>query len=153
MTSLWIFIFGEWCKCTSIPDPYVFGLLDPHPDPFLRGTYPGIRIRTKMSRILNNAFGSCQNIFYIWISSRVDLLLSTKPPKSLRKRRSQKNCLRVTYTYYFFGAIIRKKFMLHIKSEWGICCQGTDTVQTCLLEYGRLIEMPLCIVAIFKVEM
>jgi len=33
--------------------------LDPEPDPFVRGTDPGIRIRTKMSRISNTA----RNVF------------------------------------------------------------------------------------------
>ena len=30
--------------------------LDPDPDPLVRGTDPGIRIRTKMSRIPNNDY-------------------------------------------------------------------------------------------------
>jgi hypothetical protein len=57
VTSLWVFIFEELHKFTSVPDPdaVFLGL----PDPLVRGTGPRIRIRirirTRMSRIRNNA--------------------------------------------------------------------------------------------------
>ncbi len=65
VTSLWLFIFEEWFKCTSVPNDRIhiriwirricmfLGLPDPHPDQLVRGTDPRIRIRTKMSRIPN----------------------------------------------------------------------------------------------------
>ncbi len=43
---LWLFIFEEWCNYyvpTSVPDPD-----PPYPDPLAKGTYPRIRICTKM---------------------------------------------------------------------------------------------------------
>ncbi len=65
VTSLWLFIFEEWCK-RNVPlfrfpirvwILMFLGLPDPHPDPLVRATDPRIQIRnyTKMSRIRNTA--------------------------------------------------------------------------------------------------
>jgi hypothetical protein len=54
VTFFYYFIFDEWFKCTSVPDPYVFepvgsssgsvsqkyGAEDPHPDPYQNVTDP-----------------------------------------------------------------------------------------------------------------
>ncbi len=60
VTSLWLSIFEEWCKCTSVPNPH-------HPDPYVFGppgsTFGSVsqrygsedRILTKVSRIPNTA--------------------------------------------------------------------------------------------------
>ncbi len=44
VSSLWLFIFKEWCKSTSVPDP--------DPDPLVKGS---VRIRTNKSRIRKTA--------------------------------------------------------------------------------------------------
>jgi hypothetical protein len=45
VTSLWLFIFEKWWKCSSVG----LGLPDPYPDPLVRGTDPRIRIRNTAS--------------------------------------------------------------------------------------------------------
>jgi hypothetical protein len=54
VTSLWLYIYEEWCKCTNF---MLLGLSDSVPDPLVRSTDPRIRIRirirTNMSRIPN----------------------------------------------------------------------------------------------------
>ncbi len=61
VTSLWLFVFKEWCKCSfkkyQIFSCYLEGRWrkqqDPDPETLVRGMGPRIRIRTKMSRIPN----------------------------------------------------------------------------------------------------
>jgi hypothetical protein len=67
------------------------GLQDPHPDPFVRGTDPRIRIRirirTNMSRIrytvnhFNHSLFNCRYVYYLYIFLIYDL--STKLKKKL----------------------------------------------------------------------
>ncbi len=56
-TSLWLFILEERCKCTSVPDPYVFGPPGSATGSFSHSTDKRKRIRigirTIMSRIRN----------------------------------------------------------------------------------------------------
>ncbi len=51
VTSSWLFIFEEWCKCTSLPDP------DPHLDPYVFGSL-GYAYGSVTSEVLIRGSGS-----------------------------------------------------------------------------------------------
>jgi hypothetical protein len=64
------FLEWRWCVCMNFLHLWRKES-DPDPDPLVRGTYPGIRIRTKMSRVPNTAFFNfCWSFLPSWIRIR-----------------------------------------------------------------------------------